>query len=446
MSSLIPRYATERIELALSDTPVVLLNGPRQCGKTTLARSFASQQRPYLTLDDDTVLAAAQADPAGFLRGLEGAVIDEVQRSPALLRTLKLTVDQDRRAGRFLLTGSANLLTLPQAADSLAGRMEVVPLLPLSGAEVAGQRPAFLPLAFDGCLPAPAPGWSAPALVDAVLTGGYPEMRARAQPERRRAWARDYVNSIVQRDIRDLAAVGRLDQMPRLLRALAAHAGQLTNFSQLGGQLGLDDKTCRRYVGLLEQVFLVRRLEPWHRNELKRLVKTPKLHFIDSGLLAALQGLTVERLMQDRTRFGALLETFVFAELLKQAGWEADPPRASFFRTRDGEEVDVVLERDDGSLVAVEVKAAATVTAADFKGLHMLAQATGDALRLGVVLYGGETAVPFGDRLWAAPIGALFGRPPRASLPPSTTPPTPSTRSAPAPRKALQARRAGQSR
>ncbi|MFZ5519753.1 MAG: ATP-binding protein [Pseudomonadota bacterium] len=415
MPDLLPRYACERIRLALTDTPVVLVNGPRQCGKTTLVRSFASDSRPYFTLDDETVLAAAQADPVAFLRGLDGAVIDEVQRSPALLRTLKLTVDQDRRPGRFLLTGSANLLTLPQVADSLAGRMEVVPLLPLSGAEVMGQRPAFLRLAFEGRLPGAASGWQAQALVDAVLTGGYPEMRTRTQPERRRAWARDYVNGIVQRDIRDLADVGRLDQMPRLLRALAAHAGQLTNFSQLGGQLGLDDKTCRRYAGLLEQVFLVRRLEPWHRNGLKRLVKTPKLHFVDSGLLAALQGVTHERLAQDRTRFGALLETFVLGELLKQAGWETDPPRPSFFRTRDGDEVDVVLERDDGSMVAVEVKAAATVTAADFKGLQMLGQAAGDALALGVVLYDGDKALPFGDRLWAAPIGALFaadtGRP-----------------------------------
>jgi predicted AAA+ superfamily ATPase len=409
MPSLLPRFAADRVQVALADTPVVLLNGPRQGGKTTLVRAYASEQRPYFTLDDDTVLAAAQADPAGFLRGVGDAIIDEVQRSPALLRALKLAVDQDRRPGRFLLTGSANLLALPQVADSLAGRMEIVPLLPLSGAEVLGERPRFLPLAFEGRLPVPAPRWEAAALMDEVLTGGYPEMRSRPQPERRRAWARDYVNGIVQRDIRDLAEVGRLELMPRLLRALAAHAGQLANFSQLGAQLGLDDKTCRRYVGLLEQVFLVRRVEPWHRNELKRLVKTPKLHFVDSGLLAALQGLTRERLARERTRFGPLLETFVCAELLKQAGWEPDPPRPSFFRTRDGEEVDLVLERDDGLMIGVEVKASATVTAADFKGLEQLAHAAGEAFGLGVVLYDGDTSVPFGDRLWAAPMGVLFG-------------------------------------
>lgn len=409
MQELLPRFATGRLRLALGDTPAVLLNGPRQCGKTTLVRQLASARRPYLTLDDEAVLAAAQADPAGLLRGLEGAVIDEVQRSPALLRALKLVIDNDRRPGRFLLTGSANLLALPQVADSLAGRMEVVPLLPLSLAEVRGMAPEFLPLAFEGRLAAAAGDWRADALVDAVLAGGYPEMRERPTAERRRAWARAYVDGIVQRDVRDLAEVGRLDVMPRLLRTLAAHAGQLANFSQLGAALGLDDKTCRRYLGLLEQVFLVRRLEPWHRNDLKRLVKTPKLHFIDSGLLAALQGVTVERLARDRTRLGPLLETLVFAEVLKQAAWQPDPPRPSFFRTRDGEEVDLVLERDDGRLVAIEVKSAATVKPADFKGLQQLAQAAGDALMLGLVLYDGDTAVPFGDRLWAAPIGTLFG-------------------------------------
>lgn len=409
MPSLLPRFASRRLDVALSDTPAVLLNGPRQCGKTTLVRQWACAQRPYLTLDDDTALAAAQTDPAGLLRGLDGAVIDEVQRSPALLRALKLEIDQDRRPGRFLLTGSANLLTLPQVADSLAGRMEVVPLLPLSQAEVGGAQPAFLSLAFEGRLAAPGGALEDDALSQVVLAGGYPEMRLRAQPERRRAWARAYVDGIVQRDVRELAEVSRLELMPRLLRTLAVHAGQLANFSQLGAALGLDDKTCRRYLGLLEQVFLVRRLEPWHRNDLKRLVKTPKLHFIDSGLLAALQGVTAERLARDRTRLGPLLETFVFAELLKQAAWQLDPPRASFFRTRDGEEVDLVLEQDDGRLIGVEVKSSATVQPADFRGLQHLAQAAGADLQLGVLLYTGRTAVPFGERLWAAPLGTLFG-------------------------------------
>lgn len=408
MSLLFPRFARSRIELALSDTPVVLLHGPRQCGKTTLARSFETAGRPYFTLDDDTVLSAARSDPAAFLRGLDGAILDEVQRAPELLRHLKLLIDRDRRPGRFLLTGSANLLAMPQIADSLAGRMEVVPLLPLSPNETLGEPPRFLEFAFEGGLPWP-PAATLPALPSLVLAGGYPEMRRRERPERRRAWARDYVQAIIQRDIRDVADIARLDIMPTLLRALAAHSGQLTNFLQIGGALGLDDKTIRRYVSVLEQVFLVRRLEPWHRNDLKRLVKTPKLQFLDAGLLAALQGVTEARLIPDRTRFGPLLETFVFAELLKQAGWNEDRPSMSFFRTRDGEEVDFVLERDDGTVVGIEVKAAATVTAADFKGMRQLQEQVGESLRIGLVLYDGDLTVPFGERLWAAPLACLFG-------------------------------------
>jgi uncharacterized protein len=406
---LYPRFAVQRVATALADTPVVLVNGPRQCGKTTLAQGFVDADRPYLTLDDATVLAAARNDPAAVLRAVPAAVIDEVQRSPELLRELKLQVDRDRQPGRYLLTGSANLLTLPQVADSLAGRMAVVPLLPLSAAEVLGTGAGFLGAAFEGRLAEPPLALSGPLLMELVLAGGYPPMLQRTEPVRQRAWARDYVQAIVQRDVRELAEITRLDAMPRLLRALAAHAAQLVNFTQVGATLGLDDKTTRRYVGLLEQVFLLHRLEPWFHNDLKRMVKTPKLHFLDSGLLAALQGATAERLAADRTRFGALLETFVFAELLKQAGWSEDPARPAFYRTRDGEEIDLLFERADGTLVAVEVKAAASVNAADFKGLRQLSSAIGEQLALGVVLYDGEVALPFADNLWAAPIACLFG-------------------------------------
>ena len=394
---------------SLADSPVVLVNGPRQCGKTTLAQSFVEVGRPYLTLDDATVLAAARNDPASVLRAVPAAVIDEVQRSPELLRELKLQVDRDRRPGRYLLTGSADLLTLPQIADSLAGRMAVVPLLPLSAAEVLGTGAGFLDAAFEGRLAEPPLALSGAVLTELVLAGGYPPMLQRAEPARQRAWARDYVQAIVQRDVRELAQVTRLETMPRLLRALAAHAAQLVNFTQVGATLGLDDKTTRRYVGLLEQVFLLQRLEPWFHNDLKRMVKTPKLHFLDSGLLAALQGATAERLAADRTRSGALLETFVFTELLKQTGWSDEPARPAFYRTRDGDEIDLLFERADGTLVAVEVKAAASVNAADFKALRQLSAAIGDRLALGVVLYDGEVALPFADNLWAAPVACLFG-------------------------------------
>jgi len=407
---LYPRAATSRVMTALEDTPVVMINGPRQCGKTTLVRSLSTTGRPYLTLDDDTTLAAARTDPVGFVRDLDIATIDEVQRAPDLLRAIKRSVDDDRRPGRFLLTGSANVLTLPRVAESLAGRMELVTLLPLSQAEVQGTGSIFLEAAFAGRPPEPRALLVGRDLVHAVIGGGYPEMLVRSDPRRRSAWARDYVRAIVERDVRDVAEIDKLEQMPPLLRALAHHAGQLTNFAQLAGQLRLDDKTARRYVGVLEQLFLVRRIEPWFRNHLKRLVKTPKLHFLDPGLLAAQLGVTPERIAADRSLLGPLLETFVVAEVLKLATWSDVDPIPYHYRDKDQDEVDLVLEDRAGTIVGLEVKAAATVTAADFKGLRKLADAAADGFRVGLVLYDGDHVVSFGDRLYAAPLSCLWAK------------------------------------
>jgi hypothetical protein len=405
---LFQRISRKNIVTALKDTPVVLVSGPRQCGKTTLVRDLLGEARTYLTLDDDTTLAAARDDPAGFVRGLDHAVIDEVQRAPDLLRAIKKVIDEERCPGRFLLTGSTNLLTLPLVSESLAGRMEVVQLLPLARAEVRGNKPAFLASALDGKLIEPPEILIGADLVEIVLAGGYPEM-LRRDGERRRAWARGYVQAIVQRDVRDIASVEKLDHLPRLLRALAMHSGQLTNFTQIGGQLGLDDKTVRKYIALFEQLYLVHRLEPWFNNRLKRLVKTPKLHFLDSGLLAALLGATGARIAKDRAPFGPLLETFVFSETMKQTTWLDKSCTLHHYRDKDLNEVDIVIEEEDGAVVGIEVKAAATVKAAAFKGLRKLADACGDRFKLGVVLYDGKNTVPFGDRLFAAPISCLWG-------------------------------------
>jgi hypothetical protein len=373
-----------------------------------LVRDLVADHREFITLDDETVLAAARSDPTGFVRGLSRATLDEVQRAPDLLRAIKRFVDEDRRAGRFLLTGSANTLALPKVAESLAGRMEIVELLPLSRSEIRGRRPSFLKAAFEGKVEKPAELLVGEELVDAVLTGGYPEMVRRTDPQRRQKWARDYVRALVQRDVREIAEVEKLDQIPRLLQALAHHAGQLTNFTAIGGQIGFDDKTTRKYIAILEQLFLVRRVEPWFRNPLKRLVKTPKLHFMDSGLLGALMGSTAERLAKDRSMLGKLLETFVFSEVLKLASWLGESPFQYHYRDKDQDEVDLVVEKGDGTLIGIEVKASATVREGDFRGLRKLAQACGEDLKVGVVLYDSENIVPFGDRLVAAPVSCLW--------------------------------------
>jgi predicted AAA+ superfamily ATPase len=404
----IQRFSSEPVALALTDTPVVMVIGPRQCGKTTLVRQFVDKGRQYVTLDDDTVLEAARSDPAGFVRGVDSVAIDEVQRAPELLRAIKRSVDSDRRAGRFLLTGSANILTLPQVSESLAGRMEVVSLMPISRAEITGKKPAFLKTALAGKLVKPDTAMIGDELVHAVLVGGYPEMLRRDNSRRRQSWARNYVRAIVERDVRDIAEVEKLDQVPRLLQILAHHSGQLANFSQIGGQLGLDAKTTQRYTGILEQLFLVHRLPPWCRNQLKRLIKTPKLHFLDSGLLAALLGLTAERIAKDRSAFGALLETFVFSEVVKQTAWCEEGYTLHHYRDKDQDEVDIILEDERGAKLGIEVKASATVYASDFRGIRKLLNSCGDELKLGVVLYDGTDIVPFGDRIFAAPISCLW--------------------------------------
>lgn len=404
-----PRFAENRIREALSDTPVVVVNGPRQSGKTTLVRKLAGKERAYFTLDDPTLLAAARRDPVGFVRGLDRAVIDEVQRAPDLLLAVKRSVDDDRRPGRFLLTGSAHVLTVPTVADSLAGRMEVVSLYPLSRGEIIGRCPTFLARAFAGHVPAPAETLDGDALIAMAFVGGYPEVLARPSDRRRRDWCRSYIRAVIERDVREIAGVEKLKQMPRLLETLAQLSGRLTNFTEIGGQLNLDRKTVDRYVGVLEQLFLVQRLQPWFRNELKRLIKTPKLHFLDAGLLTALRDESVKRLHVDRAPLGAILESFVYAELLKQVSWSEERVLLYHYRDKDQVEVDFVLEDEAKGIVGIEVKAAATVKLSDFQGLERLSRACGKAFKLGIVLYDGDKVVSFGARQLAAPFPCLWG-------------------------------------
>lgn len=393
---------------AVADTRVVLLCGPRQSGKTTLAQQIAGTDLPFYTLDDAITLNAAATDPIGFVRGLDRAVIDEIQRVPDLLLAIKISVDADPRPGRFLLTGSANLMTLPRVADSLAGRMETIRLLPLAQAELRGTRPGFLERAFAGDAPVSANPVVGADLLDIVLAGGYPEALTRSTWRRRRQWHLNYVEAILQRDVRDIARVDQLQSMPKLLRVLAEHSGQLVNYSSFGSALGMNHVTIRRYVGILEHLFLVQTLQPWYSNALKRLLKSPKLHFLDSGLLASLSRLSLEKLRRDRTRFGPLLETFVVGELLKLASWADDPITFFHFRDKERNEVDIVLEDGGGRVVGIEVKASATVSRSDFAGLERLQAACGDRFAQGLVLHDHDRTIPFGSRLAAAPVSTLW--------------------------------------
>ena len=406
---LFPRYIQDRLLEALTDSPAVLIHGPRQSGKTTLARMVGEPRAyAYFTFDDATVRSAAEQDPQGFVADLpERAILDEVQHVPTVFAALKLSIDRERTPGRFILTGSTNVLLLPQLADSLAGRMATVRLHPLAQCELRREPSTFLDRLFTTGFAASADKRQGALLAELLADGGYPAALARTSQPRRAAWYRDYVDAIVQRDVRDLARISALDALPRLLELAAGQTARLLNVSDLAGPFQVSRPTIRTYVTLLERLFLVTELPAWHSNRLRRLVRTPKLHMGDAGLAAAVLGVDAEHLYADRPLFGQLLETFVFQELVRQTSWRREPVRLSHYRDRDGVEVDIVLESGRRT-AGLEVKAAGTVTLKDLRGLRSLRKAAGDAWAGGALVYDGEACVPFGDRLWAVPVGSLW--------------------------------------
>jgi hypothetical protein len=408
--SLHPRFVQALLAEALADTPVVLIHGPRQCGKTTLARTFGEAHGyTYFSFDNDVTLAAAKADPMGFVGDLpERTILDEVQRAPELFTSLKAAVDRRRTAGRFILTGSANILFVSGLTDSLAGRMEILRLHPLAQCELAGRAPRFLDTLFARAFKTRSHERLGAELAERIAAGGYPAALARATPRRRTAWYRDYVETLVQRDVRNLARISALDALPRLLALAAGQTARLLNVTDLASPFQLSRPTIGDYVTLLERVFLLERLPPWHSNRLSRLIKTPKLHVGDTGIACALLGLDASGLARDRATLGQLLETFVFQELRRQASWHEVAIRFHHFRDKDGSEVDVVLERAAHEIAGIEVKATATVTDADFRGLRRLREAADERFAAGVVLYDGETSASFGDGFYAVPIRALW--------------------------------------
>lgn len=407
---MIQRHIQDSVRRAMADTPVVLLNGARQTGKTTLAQAIAGKTGAnYFTLDDSATIALAAGDPSGFIRNLTGPVVlDEIQKAPDLFPAIKLAVDRNRQPGRFLLTGSANVMTLPRLSESLAGRMEVIPLYPFSAGELAGVAEGFLPRLFAGTIAKSKPPSVRGDIAARLTRGGYPEATRRQDDGRRAAWFASYISTILQRNVRDLARVDALHTLPNLLKLLAARASGLLNLADVGRDASLSHTTLTRYLALLETVFLVHRLPAWSRNLGQRLVKAPKLHLVDTGLACHLIGTDARRLSEDRTLLGRLLESFVVGELRKQISWNDSQTTLYHFRTATGSEVDVVLENPDGSVAAIEVKASATVGASDFAALKALRDQLGKQFRAGVVLYLGDQIVPFGDKLWLVPVPVLW--------------------------------------
>ena len=412
---LFPRRAQLSASDALADTRVVVINGARQTGKSTLARivAAASAGSELRYLDEAPVRAAAAADPSAFVRHDGLLVIDEVQRVPDLFLAIKHEVDTDPRPGRFLLTGSARLLGLQEIPDLLPGRAETVELSPLSQAEIDRSPDGFVEAIFRHGVDmrVPSSDLRRDDYVERALRGGYPEAVRRTDPGRRARFFESYITDLVNRDVRQLAEIERPADMRRLVSIVAASTASLAVDAAIASRLQVPASTVKRYLNLLDLLFITRRIPAWSTNLTTRAVATPKLVLTDSGLAGHLAGMSLRRARQPTAPVGPLIETFVLGELTRQLPFTDRSVRLYHYRDRDQYEVDAILEAASGEVVACEVKAAETVRSEDFRGILRLARRLGDQLVAGVVLYAGGQPLPFGDRLRAWPISTLWTLP-----------------------------------
>jgi uncharacterized protein len=408
------RLIIKSIVEALEDTSVNIIVGPRQVGKSTLCDQLLKEgafEGQAITLDDPVMLAGAQADPLGFLQYLDKhIIIDEVQRVPELLLSIKKLVDEDRKGRRIILTGSANVMVLPKVADSLAGRIEIHNLWPLSLGELEGKKPNFIQtlISADGRFEGSKKSWY--DIVQAIKTGGYPEVVQRSTENRRAKWFESYIKSILQKDIKELSNIEGLTDIPRILHFISTRVGSTINFSEIGRLANVKNSTLHRYLTLLEQVYLILKIPAWTPNAEGEFVKSPKILLNDTGLLCHLRGEGVESLLTNRTTAGNFLENFVAMEIIKQISWTDDYLKSYHFSMHKGAEVDLVLEDRKKQLYGIEIKSTASVNQGAFKGLKRLAEIAGERFKRGIVLYSGEHTVGgFGENMLAVPIGALWG-------------------------------------
>ncbi|GAA0449584.1 hypothetical protein Aca07nite_43080 [Actinoplanes capillaceus] len=408
--ALLPRRAEKLIVAALQDTRVVLVSGARQSGKSTLVRLLAGDRAAERRdLDREQDRAAALTDPTGFVAFGELMVIDEIQRVPELLLAIKVSVDEDPRPGRFLLTGSSSLFGLRSAPDALPGRMETVELWPFSQGEIDGMPDRFIDMVFRlGPEIRHESTVSRADYASRIVRGGLPEAVARTDVRRRGRFLDSYVQALIDRDVRELARIEQAPQLRALIRLLAARSASLIVPGALESDLGLSRPTIARYMRLLEEVHLIKRVPGWSRNLGSRVTHAPKLVFVDSGIAAQQLAVDPRTLLRPGQPFGPLLEGFVVSELARQTTWSDEMVDLYHYRDQNKVEVDVILENRQRQVVAIEVKAASTVRSDDFSGLRKLAARLGDDLIAGIVLYTGTSTLPFGDRMRAVPVSALW--------------------------------------
>lgn len=404
------RNIDSKLEEALSTSPAVLLTGARQTGKTTLVEEYAKGKSYfYTTFDDLLAMGLAKRDPKGFIEGLpKPAIIDEVQRIPEVFLAIKRDIDQNRIPGRYILTGSANPLLLKKIRESLAGRLETLTLFPLSQGELLNKKEDFISILFSKeQLPLPKHTISKAELYEKVIIGGYPPVQ-NLNESRRSAWFRNYVNDILIKDIQNISKIESFTELPNLLALIAHRAGHSVNKTDLANALKLSSVTIQRYLTLLEIFYMINFCQPWRPSMEKRIIKTPRIYLIDTGILAYLQGLTVERLLAEPIFTGHILENFAWGELTKQATWSNTQVKIYYFRTASGIEVDIILEDFMGQVVGIEIKNSDTVSPNDFKGLKHLQQLLGKKFIRGIVLYTGTQYVGAESKLAALPFSSLW--------------------------------------
>lgn len=406
------RNLTDSLLDALASSPAVLITGARQTGKTTLVKKISADNGfSYVTFDDLFAQGAADADPIGFIESLsKPAILDEVQTAPKIFLPLKKDIDEHRKAGRYILTGSANPLVIPQLGDSLAGRMQILHLWPLSQGELHGTQERFLDLLFAKTAPQfTSLKISKEHLMHLAITGGYPSLQGIGSEKRQYEWCNGYLMSLVQKDITDLAKIENLRSIPNILQTLATRVGGILVERDIARNVAIPPTSLHRYLQLLHHLFLIFFLPAWYRNLGKRIIKAPKIYFVDTAILLHLLNYNAERLLSDLNMLGRVVENFVLVEILKQATWSLTIVKPYHYRTHDGSgEVDLVLESNSGKVAGIEVKNTDTISSEDFKGLKMLQEDAGKDFLRGIVLYTGSKQHSFGPDLFAVPISALW--------------------------------------
>jgi predicted AAA+ superfamily ATPase len=402
------RWQAERVKKALRIRRVVVVSGARQAGKTTLSNQILNEDCTYRTLDDPGLLAAALEDPKGFVKNPSGTmVIDEIQKAPVLLPAIKQAVDKDNRPGQYLLTGSANIQTLPGVSESLAGRVKNIRLRPLAVGEILGKRHSFLERAFTADFPAKVPGYDKEAMIDLAFRGGYPEAVRIGDGQDRKEWHKDYVSSLIERDLKDIINIRRQASLRELAKVLASWSAKFMDVAGICASLSVSKATVESYMNALISLYLFDRVPSWLRTDYDRIGRRPKFYAADTGLMASILGWNAKEVYLDPDRSGKLAETFVYQELAAQV--ELDEQYALHqYRDREKREIDFIVELDDGSMIGIEVKSGQSVSKGDFGHMEWFKGNIAKKPFKGIVLYTGEDTLSFGKDMLAVPMASLW--------------------------------------